>query len=310
MKKRPVKDVAASVRQRLQNIARSANRPFQEVLQYFAMERFLYRLAQSSHADKFTLKGALMFTVWGGPATRPTKDIDLLVRTVNTVEAMVPIIREICGQAVEPDGLVFDASTVAGAVIKEDADYEGVRITFVATLQNARVAMQLDMGFGDVVVPRPVVADYPALLDFPAPRLRAYSRETVVAEKFEAMVKLGQLNSRMKDFFDVWLLSRQFDFDGAILATALQKTFANRKTEIPVEVLALSAQFADDTKKQTQWTGFLKKSRIEGAPADLHDVIASLAVFLSPVAGAVRETQPFARNWTAAGGWTEERVKP
>jgi hypothetical protein len=305
VKKRLVKDVAASVRQRLQNSARSANRPFQEVLQYFAMERFLYRLTQSPYVDKFTLKGALMFTVWGAPATRPTKDIDLLVRTTNSVEAMALIIQSICKQPVEPDGLVFDARTVEGTVIKEDADYEGVRITFVATLQNARVPMQIDMGFGDVVVPRPVIADYPALLDFPAPRLRAYRRETVVAEKFEAMVKLGQLNSRMKDFFDIWLLSRQFDFDGGTLTNAIKRTFVNRKTEIPVEVLALSPRFADDAKKQTQWSGFLKKSRIESAPADFHEVIEALAVFLGPVAGAAREAQPLASGWKAATGWSE-----
>lgn len=305
MKKRPVKDVAASVRQRLLDNAKATDRPFQEVLQYFAMERFLYRLAQSPHADKFVLKGALMFTVWGAPASRPTRDIDFLARTENTAEAVVPIVRSICAQAVEPDGLVFDAGTVEGKVIKEDADYEGVRVTFLATLQNARVHMQLDLGYGDVVVPGPQAADYPTILDYPAPHLRGYTRETVVAEKFEAMVKLGQLNSRLKDFYDLWLLSRQFDFDGATLAEAIGKTFANRKTPIPEEVLALTAAFADDAAKQTQWKAFMKKSRLDNAPADLHGVIESLVGFLGPVAGAVRQAAAFSQSWNGPGPWMD-----
>jgi hypothetical protein len=144
---------------------------------------------------------------------------------------------------------------------------------------NARVAMQLDLGYGDVVSPRVAVADYPAILDFPAPRLRTCSRETVVAEKFEAMVKLGQRNSRMKDFFDLWLLSRQANFDGPTLATAIARTFANRKTTIPAEALALTSAFADDPAKRTQYAGFLRKSRLDNVPADLHEVIAALREF-------------------------------
>jgi hypothetical protein len=151
--KKRVNDVAASVRQKLLNNARSTNRPFQEVLQYFAMERFLYRLAQSPHADKFVLKGALMFTVWGAPATRPTKDIDFLARTENTIAAVLPIIRAVCAQPVEPDGLLFDGTTVKGTLIKEDADYEGIRVSFLARLQNARVPMQLDLGYGASLSP-------------------------------------------------------------------------------------------------------------------------------------------------------------
>lgn len=147
------KNLPASVRQLLTNKAKATNRPFQELLQYFAMERFLYRLAQSPHAGKFILKGALMFTAWGGPLSGPTKDIDLLARMDNAVEAVVALMREVCSQAVEPDGLVFDVGSVAGEAIKEDADYSGVRVTFLVTLQNARVSMQIDMGFGDIVTP-------------------------------------------------------------------------------------------------------------------------------------------------------------
>jgi len=200
--KKPVKDVAATVRQRLFNKAKSTGRPFQELLQYCAMERFLYRLAQSPHADKFVLKGALMFTAWRAAASRPTKDIDLLGKTKNTV-AVLRIVQDVCAHEAEPDGLVFDAATAEGEVIKEDADYEGVRITFRGSLQNARVSTQIDVGFGDVVTPSPVMVEYPTILEFAPPRLRGYTPETVVAEKFEAMVKLGQLNRRMKDFYNI-----------------------------------------------------------------------------------------------------------
>ena len=215
MKKPGTKNIGASVRQRLLNKARETGRPFSELLQYFAMERFLYRLSKSEYADKFVLKGALMLTAWNAPLLRPTMDIDLLGRIGNDIGAMAAIVREICAGRVEPDdGLVFDAATVQGERIAEAAEYEGVRIRFRATLDAARIQMQLDIGFGDIVVPAAVPTIYPTILDLPAPHLLAYSRETAIAEKFEAMVKLGELNSRMKDFFDIWLLSRSFDFDG------------------------------------------------------------------------------------------------
>lgn len=297
------KNLPASVRQRLTNKAKETNRPFQEVLQYFAMERFLYRLAQSRHADKFVLKGALMFTAWGAPASRPTKDIDLLARMDNGVEAVVAVMREVCGQAVEPDGLVFEVGSVADEAIKEDADYSGVRVTFLVTLQNARVSMQIDMGFGDVVTPAAAMTEYPVLLDFAAPQLLGYPRETVVAEKFESMTKLGLLNSRMKDFYDLWLLSRQFDFDGATLATAIRRTFANRKTAVASAPTALTPVFGSDASKQTQWQAFLRKTKLDGVPAALQAVIDELVPFLGPVAAAVESGSAFDQRWVAPGPW-------
>jgi hypothetical protein len=208
------KNLAASVHARLAQIARRTGRPFQELLQYYAMERFLYRLSKSPHAARFVLKGALMLRVWDAPMARPTKDIDLLGRLENSLENGSTVVREVCALEVEPDGLVFRPATVKSERIREDADYEGVRIRFDGFLARARIAMQLHVGIGDVMVPGPVEIAYPTLLDFPAPRLKGYPRETAIAEKFEAMVKLGTLNSRMKDFYDIWLLSRQFDFDG------------------------------------------------------------------------------------------------
>ena len=298
-----IKDLPASVRQRLANKGRETGRPFQEMLQYFAMERFLYRLAQSPHADKFVLKGALLFAAWGAPASRPTKDIDLLARMDNAVEAVAAVMREVCSQLVVPDGLVFDVDSVAGEAIKEDADYSGVRVTFLVTLQNARVSMQIDIGFGDVVTPAAAPTMYPVLLDFAAPRLLGYPRETVVAEKFEAMTKLGLLNSRMKDFYDLWLLSRRYDFEGATLAVAVQRTFANRKTAIAALPVALTPTFGNDPAKQMQWQGFLRKAKLENAPASLQSVIEDLVRFLHPVAAAVAGGIPFHQNWTPPGPW-------
>lgn len=303
MTDRPLRNVAASVRQRLTNAAKQTGRPFQEVLQYFAMERFLYRLSLSPHNERFVLKGALMFNVWGAPASRPTRDIDFLARLNNSVEAILPVIRDVCQQAAEPDGLVFDVDSLVGQVIKEDADYAGVRVTFLAYLENARIPMQIDMGFGDVVVPEAALTDYPTILELAAPRLRAYPRVTVVAEKFEAMVKLGQLNSRMKDFFDLWLLSRQFEFDGSILATAVTQTFQHRQTAITPQPVALTAAFANDSIKQTQWKGFLRKSRIDIAPQDLPVVIEAIGAFLLPLAQALSAGREFSSAWRPPGPW-------
>lgn len=307
MTKRVIKDVAASVRQRLQNNARETGRPFQEVLQYFAMERLLYRLSQSPHANKFVLKGALMLAAWQAPVSRPTKDIDLLAKTGNDIAAIEAVVRDICTTVVQPDGLRFDRDSVEGTVITEDADYEGVRVTFLGYLERARISMQIDFGFGDVLVPRATLIDYPTILDFKAPRLRGYSRESAVAEKFEAMVKLGQINSRMKDFFDIWLLARQYDFAGETLASAIEQTFARRGTTLSASPVALRAAFADPAKV-TQWNAFRRTSRLDLAPSDLTEVISVIREFLHPVATAIRAKMKFDRRWSAPGPWepTEE----
>jgi len=266
--RRSPKNIAASVRQRLLDKARETGRTFSELLQYFAMERFLYRLSKSPYANNFVLKGALMLTVWEAPLTRPTLDIDLLGRIDNSIETIVDVTREICRQEVEADGLAFDIATIETERIAEDADYEGIRVRFRGSLGTARVVMQLDIGFGDVVIPSPKPMNYPTLLDLPAPHLRGYSRESTIAEKFEAMVKLGTLNSRMKDFFDLWLMSCQFDFDGATLAEAISKTFSTRRTPILAEPLALTNAFAEDSVRlpngvdSSGETGYQKPRRI------------------------------------------------
>lgn len=303
MKIHQVKNIAASVQSRLHKMARETDRPFQELLQYYAMERFLYRLSQSPHADKFVLKGALMLVVWEAPQSRPTMDIDLLGEVNNDVNTVVDKIREICLQEVEQDGIVFDTSDIRGERIKEDADYEGVRVKFMAFLNRARITMQIDIGFGDIIVPAATSMEYPAILDFPKPKLRGYTRESVVSEKFEAMVKLGILNSRMKDFYDIYLLCRQFNFNGRKLAEAINKTFKNRGTELTDVPTAFTDEFIDNSEKNKQWRAFVKKNRIVDFPADLKDVIMSITEFLKPVIQALMKGIPFDLYWDFSGKW-------
>ena len=298
------RDLAASVRQRLMNRSRETDRPFAELLQYYAMERFLYRLSTSPHARRFVLKGALMFLVWKAPRSRATMDIDLLGRTSNRVEDVVDVVREICTQAVEPDGLSFDPASVSGATIDEGADYVGVRVRFRGLLGVARVAMQLDIGFSDKVVPNPRSIVYPTLLGMPAPRVRGYSRESTISEKLHAMVKRGLLNSRMKDFYDVALLATHFDFDGERLTAAIRATFGGRGTPIPSTPTAFTAAFVEDPAKQAQWSAFLRNGRLSGEAIDLRQTVAQVAAFLLPILAELSADRGFQGEWRAPGPWT------
>ena len=297
------KNLPASVHQRLLNKARESGRPFNELLQYYAMERFLYRISRSPHAGRFVLKGALMLTAWRASLTRPTKDIDLLGHIDNSPEIIAGIVRELCLQEVEPDGLIFASPSVEAERITEDATYEGVRIRFRGQLGTAKIPMQVDVGFGDVVLPSPNMLDYPTMLDMPAPSLQGYTRESSIAEKLQAMVKLGILNSRMKDFYDIWVLSRQFDFDGATLSAAIIGTFANRNTDVPPEVVAFSETFARDETKQVQWVAFVRRSRLLNIPREFASVVDVLRKFLGPVIESLSNREPFAQTWTAPGPW-------
>lgn len=298
-----IKNVAASVRQRLLNLAKETNRPFDELLQYYAMERFLYRLSRSEHRDKFVLKGALMFVVWEGPRSRATRDIDLAGKTKNSIENLVAIVKDVCGVDAEPDGMEFRPSNVAGDRIKEDADYEGVRVRFIGHLGQARAAMQIDIGFGDMITPEPVAISYPVLLDMPAPKLKGYPRETVVAEKFQAMVFLGMINTRMKDFHDVWLLAHQFDFDGKLLGEAVKETFAHRNTELTLKPVVFTEAFWNDYQKNVQWRAFLDKARIADVPRDLKEIAATLKSLLLPVVESCLSSTPLKSTWRAPGPW-------
>jgi len=295
------RNVPASVRQRLLNHARAKGRPFNEVLQYFALERFLYRLGRSPYRHKFVLKGALMFTVWQSPLPRPTRDIDLLGRLDNSVEHVVAAIQAICQEPAPQDGMRFAAESVLGQRIIETANYEGVRVRFTAYLGTARIPMQIDIGFGDPLVPGPSLVRLPTILDFPPPELQGYSRESAIAEKLQAMVYLGEVNSRMKDFYDVWLLATHFDFDGSILAQAIRETFRWRQTTLPPSPVAFSDAFA--RKKQVQWVAFVRRHHLEDAPATLHEAIQVIAAFFQPVIQALSEGQRFEQRWSPGGLW-------
>ena len=295
----PPKNMSASVRQRLLNRAKRDRRPFNELLQYYAIERFLYRLSQSAHAERFVLKGALMLRVWRSPELRPTMDIDMLGRTSNEEADIVVQIRDILTKDVTTDGLAFDIDSIQAERIVEDADYEGIRIRFLATLGSAKIKMRIDIGFGDVVYPDPEESDLPTLLDFPPPRLLCYSRESSIAEKFEAMVKLGVLNSRMKDFYDIWLLSRQFDFDGVQLTEAIRLTFEQRGTKLPLEVEAFAEPFIG--AKQTQWAAFCKRLQQGQVPTSFGEIVISVDRFLSPIVSALSTNKPSPVKWIAPG---------
>ena len=301
---RPIRDLAASVRQRLTNFAKQHNRPAAEVLQYFAMERFLYRLAASPHRDRFILKGAMMLIAWRAPASRPTMDIDLLGRGCSKIADLEGVVRDICALTATPaDGMAFDTTSVEGEEITVESEYVGVRIRFLGTLGTARVRMQIDVGFGDAVIDADPAIELPTILDFPAPRLAGYSRETAIAEKLNAMFQHGRLNSRMKDYFDIGLLARHFTFDGRKLARAIEATFVTRGTPLQTEPIGLSAAFALEPGKQTQWAAFLRKIQTTNAPASLMDQVTELRTFLGPVLAALTAGNMFAAEWIAGGPW-------
>ncbi len=298
-----VKNIAASVHQRLLAKARESSRPFNELLQHFAIERFIYRISRSPLASRFVLKGALLFSVWSGPGSRPTMDIDLLGKIDNRLEVIIAAMKEACEIDVEEDGMSFMAETVTTARITEDAEYEGVRVRIQGSLGKARVFLQIDIGFGDVIVPGPIEVRYPALLDFPAPELRGYTMESTIAEKFQAMIKLGVLNSRMKDFYDIWFLSRRFDFKGEILAEAIEKTLKNRRTPIPTAPTVFTPTFGKDADKQVQWRGFIRKAKLADAPVVFEDIVAAVKVFLEPLVDSLAGRRMFHGTWNAPGPW-------
>jgi len=299
-----IKNVAASIRAKLQNKAKEGNRPFAEVLQYYAMERFLYRFSQSLYRDKFILKGALMFTVWDVPERRATLDIDFLARYDNQIIAIEKVIKDICMVDVPADGLIFDPKTVIGQKIKEDSDYEGVRIKFLGFLERSRVTMQIDMGFGDIIYPNPRVIDYPVILDFPKPHLKGYTLESVVAEKFESMIKLGLLNSRMKDYYDLWVMTRRFDFKGENLAEALKITFRHRKTPLPKQSPLFDEEIYDSkSDRQILWRAFLTKGQVKQVPEKLSVVAKTIEKFLIKPLIASSISGKFFEKWHAPGPW-------
>jgi hypothetical protein len=274
-------DLAASVRARLLNIAKAEQTDFNSVLVRYALERFLYRLGQSAHADHFVLKGAMLFNLWYAMPHRPTRDVDLLGFGPSDLQSIAQAFREIV-TVVAQDGIVFDAASVRVQEIRKNAGYAGVRVIVSAELARARCKTQIDVGFGDAITPGPVDAVYPVLIaDFAAPHLRTYPVYTVVAEKLHAMVLLGMTNSRLKDYLDLSVLLDREVLDPATLAAAIAATFTRRGTALPTELpIGLSDEFANDQSRQALWVAFLKKNALPAVP--LTSVVATLRITLQP----------------------------
>lgn len=285
MKTERKKDLAASVRARLLNLAKQRGEDLDLVLKRYGIERLLFRLCQSAHKDAFILKGAMLFELWMGRTHRSTKDLDLLGSGSTDIPRLESLFKELCSLSCEPDGLEFLPETIRGVEIREDNLYQGVRITMTARLGVARIAIQVDIGFGDAVYPPPEEVDYPSLLGFPAPRLRAYSQATVIAEKFHVMVELGLANSRLKDYHDIWTILRSFEIPEDTLRQALRATFERRRTPLPTTLPeALTATFSGDGQKQAQWNAFLRRTGAETTP-ELKEVVGDLARAVARVLG-------------------------
>jgi len=264
MSSEPSKNLEASVHQRLLNMSRERKEDFNLILTRYAVERFLYRLSCSKHTDSFVLKGAMLMAIWIGQLHRPTRDLDLLGFGDSEAETLKTVFGEICLVEVEKDGLEYEANSVEIEEIRENQEYPGQRVKVSAKLGNARIRIQIDVGFGDAVTPKAKSINYPVLLDYPAPRIRAYNKETQIAEKLQSMVFLGMANSRMKDFYDIFALSKTFSFDGNKLVKAIKATFERRGTQIPEDIpLALSDEFANSVDKNNQWKAFINRNSLE-----------------------------------------------
>lgn len=257
------KNHAHSVKQKLLNLARSENADFQTLLTKYTLERFLARLSQSEFRDEFILKGAMLFQIWSETSKRSTRDLDFLSFGSNEIIDLIDKVKKICRIEIPEDGLTFELNEVIGEKIKKDQEYEGVRLHIPAFLERTRIALRIDVGFGDVVSPAVQEINFPTLLDFSSPKIRAYPPETVIAEKFHALVDLGITNSRLKDFYDLHFLTQNFEFDREILVQAITATFEKRKTPLPTKVpIALTEEFSGDANKNTQWKSFLRKTQL------------------------------------------------
>lgn len=296
--------IVVSVRQRLINISKQRHEDPNLVFIRYAIERFLYRLSCAGQAAKFILKGAMLFAIWSDKPYRSTKDLDLLGYGDASPDQLHHIFRKICTTKVEPDGLEFNPDTIQISEIREELDYPGQRIRLEGRLGNARIHLLIDIGFGDCVTPAPSLIDYPTLLEMPSPRIRAYPIETVVAEKFEALISRDMANSRMKDFYDLKIMAQEFEFHGILLTTAIAATFARRGTPLPTEKpIALTEEFHQHPNKQSQWKAFIKARNLDNTILDLSRITEEIQHFLLPLVSALTENKPFDKNWLPGGPW-------
>ena len=302
MTTRPLKNVGASVRARLLARSRKTGEDFQFLLWRYAVERFLFRLGRSPYRRRFVLKGAMLFALWNESFHRQTQDIDFAAYGSSDTDDIVPALQHICRIAVD-DGVTFDAGHMTTAPIRGATDKGGIRIRFPATVDRARVTVQVDIGFGDSIQPPPADAEFPSLLDTATSRVLAYPKEAVVSEKFRATVEHGEQTSRYKDFFDLYEMARRFPFDGARLVQALAATFDGRPAPTADIPLALTTGFYSNTTRGVRWRTYLTKRGRLRAPMDFSAVGELVRLFLTPPWNALSGGSRFATAWPPGGPW-------
>ncbi len=280
--RKEIKNIAASVKERLRNIATQTGKEFQSIIRQYIQERFLFRLSKSIYSNNLILKGALLFIAHDISRTRPTKDIDFLGTSVsNEKDDIAEIIKEILNISCE-DGLRFEVDSVESENIVEDGDYHGVRVKFNTYLENSRERIQIDIGFGDKITGGPIEIDFPTLLDFPAPHLKVYSIESAIAEKFEAIVSLQLETSRMKDFYDILFFAEHYEFKRELLKEAILTTFNHRETDIEIRKNIFDDEFKADEKLQKYWTAFLERNKLT-AENSFMEIVNKINAFIEPI---------------------------
>lgn len=295
------KNIAASVRTRLLNLAKQQQEDFQILLQRYTIERLLYRMSKSEYNDQFVLKGAMVFLVWDDGPRRATRDLDLMGYGDNSKARLEEVFRLFCNVPVEPDGLEYIPETVRASLITEDQKYQGTRVNLRAFLSGSRTRsdIQIDIGYGNPITPSAVNAEFPTLLNLPKPKIKAYPPETVVAEKFEAIVRHGIENTRLKDFYDLENISQKFAFQGETLSRAIATTFKSRGRLLPQEVpIALTPKYTTDPQKLRIWREFHTKAQIREKPKSLTQVAENIQRFLMPVCLAIAAGREFAQQWS------------
>jgi hypothetical protein len=306
-----IRGLIHSVQTRLKSSAHESGRPFAEYLELYAVERFLHRLGRSPHRDLFVLKGALLLRHWLGAETRPTRDIDLLGPVDLEQERLRTLLGEILRLPVEDDGIEFSLDSIVVRSIRAESTVLGLRAKFDAHLGPTRLRYQVDVGLGDAVFPNTVEIVPGGLLGMPSASVRAYTPYTTVAEKLEAMVVLGEANSRTKDYYDLLELPRALEFDGTTLVESIRRTFARRATRLAAEPLeGLSDHFASEPLHANRWRGFLEKNRLTVAETDFTAVVANIGRFAQPVLDAAREDRPFRQRWPKGGPWRRNAGTP
>ncbi|MEO6094260.1 MAG: nucleotidyl transferase AbiEii/AbiGii toxin family protein [Fibrobacteria bacterium] len=295
---------AESIRIRLNKTLRERGEDVQWALQRYAIERFLFRLGKSKHREKFVLKGATLFALWGGNLYRPTRDMDFTGYGIQTAEEAVACIQEVLETPVEEDGLQFESAALTAEPIRDDAEYHGFRIQFQATLGKSRIPMQIDIGFGNAIQPPPLDEDYPTLLGDAKPNIRSYPKEAVVAEKLHALVILGERNSRLKDFYDLCVLAQRFAFDSRRLSKAIAATFERRNTALQGPLPdGLTPRFYSDSARSGQWRTYLQRNGLPGAPGDFNAVGEILRNFLGPIWDELTNPRGMSGEWAPGGQW-------